>query len=30
MPLSIIDLRVTFGEVANYRQEILSFEIVDF
>ena len=30
MPLSIINLRVMFGEVANFRQEILSFEVVDF
>jgi hypothetical protein len=30
MPLGIIDLRVTFGDVANYRKEILSFEVVDF
>jgi hypothetical protein len=30
MPLGIIDLRVTFGEAANFRQEILSFEVVDF
>ena len=30
MPLGIIDLRVMFGEAANYRQEILSFEVVDF
>ena len=30
MPLGIIDLRVTFGEAANYHQEILSFEVVDF
>ena len=30
MPLSVIDLRVMFGEAANYRQEILSFEVVDF
>ena len=30
MPLGIIDLRVTFGEAANFCQEILSFEVVDF
>ena len=30
MPLGIIDLRVTFGEVTNYRQDILSFEVMDF
>ena len=30
MPLGIIDLRVTFGEAANFRQEILFFEVVDF
>ena len=30
MPLGVIDLRVMFGEAANYRQEILSFEVVDF
>ena len=30
MPLSIIDLRVTFGEAANYHQEILSFKVMDF
>ena len=30
MPLGIIDLWVTFGEAANFRQEILSFEVVDF
>jgi hypothetical protein len=30
MPLGVIDLRVTFGDVANYRKEILSFEVVDF
>ena len=30
MTLGIIDLRVMFGEAANYRQEILSFEVVDF
>ena len=30
MPLNFINLRVMFGEVANFRQEILSFEVVDF
>ena len=30
MALGIIDLWVTFGEAANFRQEILSFEVVDF
>ena len=30
MPLGVIDLWVTFSEAANYRQEILSFEVVDF
>jgi hypothetical protein len=30
MPLGIIDLRVTFSEAVNFRQEILSFEVVDF
>ena len=30
MPLGIIDLWVMFGEAANFRQEILSFEVVDF
>jgi hypothetical protein len=30
MPLSTIDLWVTFGEAENFHQEILSFEVVDF
>ena len=30
MLLGIVDLRVTFGQVANYLHEILSFEVVDF
>ena len=30
MPLGIIDLWVTYGEAVNFRQEILSFEVVDF
>jgi hypothetical protein len=30
MPLSIIDLWVTFGEAANFCKEILSIEVVDF
>jgi hypothetical protein len=30
MPLGAIDLWVTFGEAVNYRQEILSFEVMDF
>jgi hypothetical protein len=30
VPLGTIDLRVTFGEAANFCQEILSFEVVDF
>jgi hypothetical protein len=30
MPLSIVDLRVMFGDVANYRQVILSFKVIDF
>jgi hypothetical protein len=30
MPLGIIDLWVTFGEVVNFRWEILSFKVVDF
>ena len=30
MPLGIIDLRVMFREATNFRQEILSFEVVDF
>lgn len=30
MPLGIVNLKVTFGDVVNYRQEILSFEVVHF
>ena len=30
MPLSTIDLSVTFGDVVHYRKETLSFTIVDF
>jgi hypothetical protein len=30
MPLGVIDLWVTFDEAANYRQEILSFKVMDF
>ena len=30
IPLGLIDLRVTFDEATNFRQEILSFEVVDF
>ena len=30
MPLGIIDLWVTYGEAVNFRQEILSFEVVNF
>jgi hypothetical protein len=30
MPLSTIDLSVTFGDAVHYRKETLSFEVVDF
>ena len=29
-PLGQIDLRVTFGDRANFRLEVLTFEVVDF
>ena len=30
VPLGIIDLSMTFGDVVHYRKETLSFEVVDF
>ena len=29
-PLGQIDLPVTFGDRANFRSEVLTFEVVDF